>query len=173
MCSSSGEIVITLYKCSSHLPQSKEAFKFWLSEAFRGNTALLQHNRKPSQSPEWMVPTTNIHKKLMTGAVSSTVVGALIEFQSMFLSPFKEISYIPWLALQDSPCIGLRMPFHHPEHMLQIQHLFLTGRMTLPHKHSEAHGSSLSHGLRKLNKFRNSNSHVTGIEGSLTCKVLV
>lgn len=102
-----------------------------------------------------MVSTTNIHKKLMTGTVSGPW---LVLSVSIHVFPFMKVSYISQLAVQDSRCIRLGMPFHHPEHKLQIQHLLLTGRVTLPHKHSEAHGSSLSHGLRKFNMSRNSNT---------------
>lgn len=83
---SSNKIVITLHPCSSHLPQSKEVLKCWQSETLRGYTALLQHNRKSAQSPEWNVSICLQQASIKTSMASavSNAVGDLQSFNSYF-----------------------------------------------------------------------------------------
>lgn len=140
---SSNKIVITLHPCSSHLPQSKEVLKCWQSETLRGYTALLQHNRKSAQSPEWNVSICLQQASIKT-SVASAVSNAVGDLQSF--NP-----YFSTQERQDSRCLGSRMPCGHPEHKLPIQSTLLASdRVTLRHEHREAHGFSGSHCLRKL-----------------------
>lgn len=83
-------------------------------------TSHLQQDRKWTQSPERNVSICNKNPSEIQQQ-QLFLVWLVVSRVSAHILPFKKGSYIPWVDLQSSRCIGSEMLHRHPQHRLQIK----------------------------------------------------